>query len=106
MICPYCGREMIKGYVASSRDISFLTDDPNGKLLRIKKKDDIELTKGSCEIPNCRAYCCTSYKKILIDYDWNGAAGSGKGNLINEIELEVEVSREGKLIMRKVSDDK
>lgn len=69
MKCPYCGGEMIKGYVASSRDISFLTDDPNGKILRIKKKGDIELTKGLGEIPNCGAYCCNSCKKILIDYE-------------------------------------
>ena len=44
MKCPYCGEEMIRGYLMSSRDITFAVDN---------------LTK---------AYRCNSCKKILIDY--------------------------------------
>ena len=27
-ICPYCGDEMIRGYLMSSRDITFAVDNP------------------------------------------------------------------------------
>ena len=61
MKCPYCGEEMIRGYLMSSVDN--LT-----KVFRIKKSDDLELSKGSEGIPHCEAYRCNSCKKILIDY--------------------------------------
>ena len=28
MKCPYCGEEMIRGYLMSSRDITFAVDSP------------------------------------------------------------------------------
>ena len=55
MKCPYCGDEMIRGYLMSSRDITFAVDN-------------LELSKGSGGIPHCEAYRCSSCKKILIDY--------------------------------------
>ena len=67
MKCPYCGEEMIRGYLMSSRDITFAVDNPI-KVFRIKKSDDLELSKGSGGIPHCEAYRCSSCKKILIDY--------------------------------------
>lgn len=39
MKCPYCGEEMIKGFLMSSRDITFAIDNPNGKLFRSKKRE-------------------------------------------------------------------
>ena len=63
MKCPYCGDEMIRGYLMSSRDITFAV------AFRIKKSDDLELSKGSEGIPHCEAYRCSSCKKILIDYE-------------------------------------
>lgn len=35
MKCPYCGEEMVDGYLISSTDISFSTDDPE-RFFRIK----------------------------------------------------------------------
>ena len=67
MKCPYCGEEMIRGYLMSSRDITFAVDNLT-KVFRIKKSDDLELSKGSEVIPHCEAYRCNSCKKILIDY--------------------------------------
>ena len=67
MKCPYCGEEMIRGYLMSSRDITFAVDNPI-KVFRIKKSNDLELSKGSGGIPHCEAYRCSSCKKILIDY--------------------------------------
>ena len=65
--CPYCGEEMIRGYLMSSRDITFAVDNVT-KVFRIKQSDDLELSKGSGGIPHCEAYRCSSCKKILIDY--------------------------------------
>ena len=48
MKCPYCGDEMIRGYLMSSLDITFAVDNPI-KAFRIKKSDDLELSKGSAE---------------------------------------------------------
>ena len=50
MKCPYCGEEMIRGYLMSSRDITFVVDNLT-KVFRIKKSDDLELSKGSGGIP-------------------------------------------------------
>ncbi len=44
MKCPYCGDEMIRGYLMSSRDITFAVDNLT-KVFRIKKSDDLELSK-------------------------------------------------------------
>lgn len=68
MKCPYCGKEMIKGFLMSSRDITFAVDNPDRNFFRTKKSDDLELSKGSEGIPHCKAYHCFSCKKILIDY--------------------------------------
>lgn len=46
MKCPYCGEEMIRGYLMSSRDITFAVDNVT-KVFRIKQSDDLELSKGS-----------------------------------------------------------
>ena len=63
----FYGDEMIRGYLMSSRDITFAVDNLT-KVFRIKKSDDLELSKGSGGIPHCEAYRCSSCKKILIDY--------------------------------------
>ena len=43
MKCPYCGEEMKKGFLMSSRDITFAIDNPDGNIFRIKKHGDLEL---------------------------------------------------------------
>ena len=68
MKCPYCGEEMKKGFLMSSRDITFAIDNPDGNIFRIKKHGDLELSKGSGGIPHCEAYQCSSCEKIMIDY--------------------------------------
>lgn len=70
MKCPYCGEEMTDGFLISSRDITFSNDDPN-RLLRIKKRNDLELSKGSGggAVPHCAACHCSRCKKIVIDYE-------------------------------------
>ena len=68
MKCPYCDKKMIKGFLMSSRDITFATDNPDCQFFRIKKQDDLELSKGFDGIPHCEAYHFSSCKKIVIDY--------------------------------------
>ena len=79
MKCPYCGEEMIRGYLMSSRDITFAVDNLT-KVFRIKKSDDLELSKGSEGIPHCEAYRCNSCKKILIESQTVLHAGTSHGN--------------------------
>lgn len=67
MKCPYRGEEMMRGYLMSSRDITFTIDNQT-KVFHTKKSDDLELSKSSGGIPHCEAYRCNSCKKILIDY--------------------------------------
>ena len=67
MKCPYRGEEMMRGYLMSSRDITFTIDNQT-KVFHTKKSDDLELSTGSGGIPHCEAYRCSSCKKILIDY--------------------------------------
>ena len=66
MKCPYCGEEMIRGYLMSTRH--YFAVDNLTKSFRIKKSDDLELNKRFRRIPHCEAYRCNSCKKILIDY--------------------------------------
>ena len=47
---------------------SVMDDVTKVKFFRIRKSDDLELSKGSGGIPHCEAYRCSSCKKILIDY--------------------------------------
>ena len=54
-------------YIAYLTDSSLAVDNLT-KVFRIKKSDDLELSKGSGGIPHCEAYRCSSCKKILIDY--------------------------------------
>ena len=52
----------------SSRDITFAVDNLT-KVFRIKKSDDLELSKGSEGIPHCEAYRCNSCNiRFMIDY--------------------------------------
>ena len=66
MKCPYCGEEMIRGYLMSSRDITFAVDNLT-KVFRIKKSDDLELSKGSEGILIVKLIVAI-VAKDLIDY--------------------------------------
>ena len=38
MKCPYCGDEMIRGYLMSSRDITFTVDNPTKVFFVLKNR--------------------------------------------------------------------
>lgn len=61
MKCPYCGEEMVKGAIISSRGSSFVSENVNYKLIRFRKKSDIDLSD------NEEAYRCTKCKIIIIN---------------------------------------
>ena len=65
MKCPYCDKKMKRIYEFQRYT---LNDNPDCQFFRIKKQDDLELSKGFDGIPHCEAYHYSSCKKIVIDY--------------------------------------
>lgn len=61
MKCPYCGEEMVKGAIISSIGSSFVSENVDYKIIRFRKKSDIDLSD------NEEAYRCPSCNKIIID---------------------------------------
>ena len=61
MRCPYCGEEMVKGALISSIGSSFISENIDYKLIRIRKKSDIDLSD------NEEAYRCSKCKIIIIN---------------------------------------
>ena len=61
MKCPYCGEEMVKGAIISSRGSSLVSENVNYKLIRFRKKSDIDLSD------NEEAYRCPKCKIIIIN---------------------------------------
>ena len=53
----------------SSRESTFAVDNPDRIFFRVKNHDDLELSKGLGGIPHCEAHRCSSFKKIVIDYE-------------------------------------
>lgn len=71
MKCPYCGKEMVEGYLFSSKDgaLSFAKEVP-GVFKNAKKADGfIEVTKlKASHRSSVKANVCQSCKKIMIEY--------------------------------------
>lgn len=61
MKCPYCGEEMVKGAIISSRGSSFISENVDYKIIRFRKKSDIDLSD------NEEAYRCPKCKIIIIN---------------------------------------
>lgn len=61
MKCPYCGEEMVKGAIISSRGSSFVSENVDYKIIRLRKKSDIDLSD------NKEAYRCPKCKIIIIN---------------------------------------
>lgn len=61
MKCSYCGEEMIKGAIISSRGTSFIIEDVDFKIIRFRKKSDVDLSD------NEEAYRCPKCKIIIIN---------------------------------------
>ncbi len=70
MKCPFCQGEMKKGWITSSREISF-SENKRGLLSIGNDGEDLVsfwtmLWKGT----NVIAYDCTECKKIIVDYGY------------------------------------
>lgn len=61
MKCPYCGEEMVKGAIISSIGSSFVSENVDYKIIRFRKKSDIDLSD------NEEAYHCPKCKIIIIN---------------------------------------
>lgn len=69
MNCPYCNKEMEKGFIQSPHEINWSpkkyfcnSSDIHSDMIVLGESNFI---KGSSTI----AYCCRFCKKIIIDYD-------------------------------------
>ncbi|MBR4421430.1 MAG: hypothetical protein IKS69_02745 [Erysipelotrichaceae bacterium] len=66
MNCPYCGNEMIEGFVQSSEHIYF----NRGNKARFFAAGDLRsksLTRLSIRAPYVKAYMCDRCQKIIMD---------------------------------------
>ena len=61
MKCPYCGEEMVKGAFIRSIGSSFVSENGDYKIIRFRKKSDIDLSD------NEEAYRCPKCKIIIIN---------------------------------------
>ncbi|MCI8291259.1 MAG: hypothetical protein HFJ25_03275 [Clostridia bacterium] len=73
IICPYCGKQLIQGYIQSPRPISWLPKKLKlFTLAGFKGKEAVVLSEGKClSAPCVIAYNCRECKKIIIDYEGN-----------------------------------
>ena len=65
MICPYCGKEMEKGFLQASRCIFF--GEKKHKLSFLPGKDDLEVAQGTANGAFAEAYYCDACGKVIVD---------------------------------------
>jgi len=80
--CPYCGKELEKGYIQSPRPISWLPRKVKMfTRANFTEKGAIVLSEGSeLSAPCAIAYNCNICKKIIIDYKDNSCDFYSKKN--------------------------
>ena len=61
--CPYCGEEMVLGYIRS-RDGVVWAKDPSGPMVSLAPGT------GLSGNPGAAGYNCTKCKKIILDYTY------------------------------------
>lgn len=68
MECPYCKKEMEKGYILSNANAMVWRKERYGSLLVKRNEDGIQLIKSMIASPPVRnVYCCKTCGKIIID---------------------------------------
>ncbi len=65
MKCPYCGKEMDKGYVQSARPVIWSLKK-KVLMFTATKPDDFTISKGYWNGCFAEAYHCPNCKKIII----------------------------------------
>lgn len=68
MKCPWCNGEMTDGFIISTRQVLFSTEQQSGFFF-VKGKEDINLTQFNWTQPAAKAYHCPDCKKVVVDYD-------------------------------------
>ena len=69
MKCPYCGNEMIKGYIQCRDGVTWTPKKQLVAALSFLGKNSVSLANGAAD--NSRtvfAYKCSDCKKVVIDY--------------------------------------
>lgn len=72
MKCPYCDKEMGKGYMQGASEMTW-TQKLHHLMIKFPKDDGIIFTSGSTAHCCCTAHLCRKCQKIIMDYS-GGAA--------------------------------
>lgn len=76
MKCPFCGKEMEKGVVQSTREFYFTMEPSKYSSVLLNLDTDVRLSGGSIlKLPTCTAFRCRDCKKVILDYAekyWKG----------------------------------
>lgn len=68
MKCPYCGNEMINGFVQGSRGFFFAVEKHSVWFWPDRSKGEFLLSSNNFTVPTCAAYHCSNCKKVILDY--------------------------------------
>ena len=69
MKCPYCEKEMEKGYIQCRDGVTWTPKKQLVSALSILGKDAVSLFNGAADNSSAvYAYKCSKCKKVLIDY--------------------------------------
>ena len=67
MRCPFCGRELERGFLQSGRTAFFTTKRRRFLFWPDEQNGDVELTQHNWTSPIAPAWICRSCRKVVID---------------------------------------
>lgn len=69
MQCPYCNKELKKGYIQSARPI-FWGEEKHKMSFKPEGDAEFNLSRGTGFFTGCvgEAYCCQKCKRIVIEF--------------------------------------
>ena len=65
MTCPYCGKEMRKGFLQAARCVFW--GEKKHKLSFLPSREDVEVAQGTVNGAFAEAYFCDSCGKVIVD---------------------------------------
>lgn len=68
MNCPFCGKEMMTGFIQSTHGVIFATEPHYVSLWPVKTRGEFFVTSKKWFGPICTAYHCDSCKNVIITY--------------------------------------
>lgn len=68
MLCPWCNREMKKGFLQSGKPIVFNLEARTFALLH-QREGEAALTKQFWTMPTVPAWHCAKCKRVVVEYE-------------------------------------